>query len=154
MSAIVAALKPIEEKVETKEPQPTKEPKVIVSDAKTEKQKEPEPQLSIYEKIKRRPYTADFFKINEWDSLDGELDVDGIRSMVKDIESFIGKEISKKQLEDTTESYRYLIDKYSKELGILPTETYLSKIKRLSTYFDLIGKQMKLEEKRRKLIGF
>jgi len=117
-----------------------------------ETQSEIEPPFSAYEKIKGKPYSAEFFKITEWDMLNDDLDIDKKKDKVKLIESWIKEKIEGSNLEDSLEAYRELMKRYFDELNIGKTEKNSSKLERVYLYLKLAKKQSDLDRRRREII--
>lgn len=103
------------------------------------------PPLSIYQKEKGHPYSVDYFNIDYWDQLNGELDIDKIRDKVGLIETWVEREIKQNKLEDSLESYKQIIKEMESELAIKPTEKLESKLERLAAYIAQLWKQEKGE---------
>lgn len=114
---------------------------------------DPEPPLSIYEKMRERPYTAEYFKLTDWDALTDELDVLGTKEKARTVEEWVKEKIKREKLEDTTETYNEILDQYKDELGIKKTLKNDEKLDRIVKYIALLKKQRKLDERKRELLG-
>jgi hypothetical protein len=146
---IVAVLKPKSEPVES--------PKIELKGEKVNdhitEPSEIVPPLSIYEKEKGLPYSAEYFKVKEWEQLQGDMpDLFKKTEKIRTIESWIADKIEHLSLEDSTKSYKNIIDGYFRELDIKPTEKSDSKLDRVYAWVTLLKEQKKLDDKRRKIL--
>lgn len=83
-----------------------------------------EPPLSMYEKMKGEPYTIRYFGLTEWLQLSKmpQFDASGLLSKVSNLENFVGKEIQRRNLEDSPEAYRAIMKEIKDKLKIHPLE--------------------------------
>ena len=131
----------------------TKEPAEKVDDFVSSKV-DIKPPLSAYDKITGKPYSVEYFKIDEWDNIDEDVpDVFDKKAKVKFVEDWVKERIKKLNLEDSIESYDEIMNQYKQELNISKTEKNESKLDRIYSYFKLLAKQAKLDKQRRELFG-
>lgn len=145
--------KAIDEKVaETSKPVVYKTTGEEVKD-KVDQPTKTEPPFSAYEKLQGKPYSVDYFKVDNWEALVGEFDIDKTRDKVKFIEDYISNKIKDLKLEDSVASFKDLMERYKEELNIGKTEKNTSKLDRIYSYLKLMKKQNELDKRRRELIG-
>jgi hypothetical protein len=133
---------------ETKAEKPSEAPKIP-------EKVDTEPPLSIYEKMKGVPYTAEHFGLTQYMEIDPEMDVKDYKGKAKEIDRWISDRIKENKLEDTLESYKSYIDRYKSELGIAKTLKNEEKVERIYAYIKLLKKQHTIDERRRELLdGF
>jgi hypothetical protein len=109
------------------------------------------PPLMEYEFIKGHPYTVEFFNIEAWDILKGEMDVDNIRDKVQQIEQYVQNEIAGRNLENTVSSYHEVLYDVMSGLQMSYNELADSKVSKVANYINQINKQRTRESRRRKM---
>lgn len=89
-----------------------------------------------YETFHNRPYTADYFQLLEYRDVYGkpQRDVFGIMPRISDIEEYVKNSIEERGLEDTAETYKFLIDEILSQIGDNPTEDIRHRFERVSVY--------------------
>ena len=120
------------------------EPEVLTTD-------DVEPPLVNYAEIRGRPYTVDYFNMDIWTALTPELDIEGIRGKVGEIEEYMQGEIVKRRFENTLSSYREIMMETLMNMRLSPNELPESKVSKIATYIKNLSKQKNRKEKYRKL---
>lgn len=101
---------------------------------------EVQPPLSLYKTANGVPYSVKFFDVKEYSELNGLLDVDKMIDKVSSIEKYVKEYIKDHHLEDTTESYDYIMKEIFNKLKINEHETTVSKLKRVTSYIKMLEK--------------
>src|SRR3990167_3374568 len=83
-----------------------------------------EPPLTAYEQLKGEPYTVRYFGLTDWlvAIKNPQFDVSGLQDKVNQVEQFIIREVQRKQLIDSPESYRAIMNELRTKLHIHPLE--------------------------------
>lgn len=151
MSALVAVLKTEEQRASER----GQEKKDVISLGAIDKdgqfihdKSNTEPPVSIHEKVEGVPYTVKFFNIKDWDIVEKQ------KEKVKLVERYIKDSIKRQKLEDSTESYKDLMENIMDEIGVKKTETKDSRFQRVAMYVELLNKQRNLDKRRREIIGY
>ena len=98
--------------------------------------------LEVYGKEKGYPYTAEYFEVNKmWD-------IPAVKNKVTKIEKFIRSRFPNGTVEDC----RVYLDNLVKMLRLPEDMSVFDKIDKVLYYLDIIDKQKKLEEQRRKFL--
>ena len=155
--ALVATLKTDEQRQEQKKTEGRKgfvaKPDGDASPENVTERKEVVPPLSIYEKMRGKPYSAEYFKIDVWDELTDELDIDGLKGKARTVDEWIREKIKREKLEDNVDTYKTVLEQYKDELNIHKTLRNDEKLDRIVKYIALLKKQRKLDERKRELLG-
>lgn len=112
-----------------------------------------QPPLDKYSEVKGQPYSVDYFGIDYYKALNGELDVNKIIPKIKDIEKFVKDEIAAKKYDNTIESYKDIIDNIKSLIGINKNVLPEIALSRVSEYIKLLNKQRGIEKKRTELLN-
>lgn len=144
MTDVVSPIvKPVETKAEPKEPD--KQIDVIIEGTPEQGKDTPDIanllSLDRYSEDNGQPYTADYLGIYFYSALTPELDVNGIVDSVRQIESYISEEIAEYRLTHTVGSYKEVMDRVKKAIGISENETIESKIDRIKIYINAMNEQ-------------
>jgi hypothetical protein len=103
--------------------------------------------FSQYEQVKNTKYTVDYFGIPDvFKMIDNRLDKYSIKDNVLKIEDFVGSEIGRNNLEDSTDSYGKVIDDILMNIGKVQNELPQVTIWRIGNYLDYLTKQAELEK--------
>jgi len=151
VSNLVAVLKS-NEQVEAEKPRVNNTEKLVEVKELPVLKSETQPALSIYEKINNKPYTVDYFKLNDWDLIK-ENDLFKKMPMINTIENYIKDEIKRLDLKDEISSYEEIIDRIKSTLNISKNEKNDSKLNRVYLYMKLMKKQRELDKKRGEILG-
>lgn len=83
-----------------------------------------DPPFSVYEQIKKEPYTVKYFGLKDWLFFmqNPKFDASGLKDKVGKFEDFVKKEINRMNLADSTESYAAIINNLKEKLKIHPLE--------------------------------
>ena len=103
------------------------------------------PPLSIYQGVKGRPYSADYFDLgNTWEHWNFPKELESI-------ENFIKGEIKDYNLTDSVESYKEVINKLESKIGKRENEKVWSKLDRLVSYIKAIDNTRRWELRKKQL---
>lgn len=110
------------------------------------------PPFTGYEEINHKPYSADYFKLDFWNELTDELDVNNIKADVKSIEKFITEKIGNERLDDDIFTYQRTIGEIESKLNLKDIDPGDHRLKKVADYIDVLMKQKKLSSKMNKLV--
>ena|SRR3990167_10369208 len=134
-------------------PNPDKQREQIIEDRKNQTKEMPNevktpvkvPPLSLYERIRHKPYSVDYFDLGlSWQ-------FSNFPQEIETIENFVRDEIQKYSLENSTQSYRDILAKLESAIGIKPTERVWKKMDRLVGYIKASQMADKWNKKKREM---
>lgn len=95
-----------------------------------------EPPFTDYEKVHKRPYIADHFKLGDrWSD-----ELGGFEHEVKAIESYFAEKINRGEMKNDTAAVREKVNSIYKLCNIDKTERTTMQIEKLSAYIDFLRK--------------
>lgn len=105
------------------------------------------PPLSIYETVKGRPFSAEYFGMgNSWQFWNYPKEI-------AIIEDFVQSEIKTKNLTDTIDSYKDIVASLESKLNLAPTEKLWSKLDKVVSYIKALQMQHKWQNKINQMEG-
>ena len=105
------------------------------------------PPLSLYQEIRKRPYSADYFDLGvEWEHWNFPKEL-------STIENFIKEEIKLQGLTDTVESYQEVITGLEDRIGRRFNERIWHRLDRLTSYINAVKNFRKWQALKSKLEG-
>jgi hypothetical protein len=102
------------------------------------------PPLSLYQDVRKRPYSADYFELGE------EWEHWNFPKEFATIEDFIKGEIKDQGLTDTVESYNEIIEGVESKIGKRENEKVWHKLDRLTSYINAVKNFRKWDAIKRK----
>jgi hypothetical protein len=100
------------------------------------------PPLSLYERLRGRPYSSEYFDLgNHWERWNFPKEI-------TTIEDFVRGEIKKFKLNDSVESYHAILGTLEQRIGTRPTERVWHKMDRLVSYIRAITNERKWSERK------
>ena len=104
--------------------------------------------IEHWEAIHGHPYTANYFKVENWDELNGITDIDSLRDKVFLIEEYYQMLRQGRSLKDSREAYSKVMSEIGEMLGIEDEEEPASKISRIANFIIASQKAKHLERKK------
>jgi hypothetical protein len=99
-----------------------------------------EPPLSIWEQANGKPYTAEFFAVDNYGDYNDFNDIDNIREQVLTVDKFVKDIVLKSGLKDTKNSYKEIIDKFGDILELSENELENNKLNKIYSAINLVKK--------------
>lgn len=96
-----------------------------------------EPPLSIADKNNPVPYTAQFFKIENYSELNDYNDIDLVREQVNVVDKYIKDAILSSGLKDSKASYNEIMSKISEILGLSENEIESEKLYKIYSIINI-----------------